>query len=205
MADKPTVFVVDDDPGALRSLCWLIEQADMQARAFASGREFLDVYDPRDTGCLVLDVRMPGMDGLEVQRRLGELGARLPIIFISAHGDVPTCAEAFRAGAFDFLEKPVNDDQLLEHIQRALARAQRQAGMADVSEFARRLGQLTLREREVLDGLTTGKSLKEMAVASNVTVQTIWRHRLNVLQKMEVESDAELIRLATLWDHHQHL
>lgn len=203
MADKPTVFVVDDDPGALRSLCWLIQQADLPVRAFRSGREFLESYDPEDAGCLVLDVRMPELGGLEVQQRLAEQGVRLPIIFISAHGDVPTCAQAFKAGAFDFLEKPVDDAVLLDHIHKALARGEQQKRLGGASEFGARLSQLTPREMEVLDLLISGKSLKEIAIAGNVTVQTIWRHRLSVLQKMGVEGDVELVRVATLWAHQQ--
>jgi FixJ family two-component response regulator len=197
MANKPTVFVVDDDPGALRSLCWLIQQADLPVRAFCSGRDFLESYDPCEEGCLVLDVRMPEMGGLEVQQRLCEQGSGLPIIFITAHGDVPTCARAFKARAFDFLEKPVDDDLLLDHIHGALARAAEQKRPASAAEFATRTSRLTHCEKEVLDLLISGKSLKEIAIVRNVTVQTIWRHRLNVLRKMGVENDVELVRAAT--------
>jgi FixJ family two-component response regulator len=159
----------------------------------------LESYRSEEPGCLVLDVRMPEMNGLEVQQRLGESGASLPIIFISAHGDVPTCAQAFKAGAFDFLEKPVDDAVLLDHIHRALALNEEQKRLGAASEFGARLSQLTPREREVLDQLIAGKSLKEIATANDVTVQTIWRHRLSILQKMAVESDVELVRAATLW------
>ena len=197
MADKPTVYVVDDDPGALRSLSWLIQQEDIHVRAFGSGREFLNAYDPREAGCLVLDLQMPEMDGLEVQRRLREQGIALPIIFLTAHGDVPTCARAFKARAFDFLEKPVDDDILLDHIQRALARAAQQKRPESAAEFAARLSRLTRCEKEVLDLLISGKSLKEIAIVRNVTVQTVWRHRLNMLRKMDVENDVELVRAAT--------
>ena len=122
MSSVPTVYVVDDDPGALRSLCWLIQQADLPVRAFRSGREFLESYDRSEPGCLVLDVRMPEMSGLEVQRILAEDGADLPIIFITAHGDVPTCAHALKAGAVEFLEKPLDGEVFLDHVRRALAR-----------------------------------------------------------------------------------
>jgi FixJ family two-component response regulator len=201
MKDEPTVFVVDDDPGALRSLCWLLRQADVRVRSFSSGREFLAAYRPEQAGCLVLDVRMPGMDGLDVQRALWERGAELPIIFITAHGDVPTCARAFHGGAFDFLEKPVDDDVLLDHIGKAVARDAEQRRQGSARQFAARLGQLTLREKDVLDGLISGKTLKEIAIASNVTVQTIWRHRVAILQKMGVENSVELVRLASRWEH----
>jgi len=199
MADEPTVFVVDDDPGALRSLCWLIQQADLPVCGFPSGRDFLESYDRRKTGCLLLDVRMPEMDGLEVQRRLSEYGIELPILFITAHGDVPTCTKAFKAGAFDFLEKPIDDGILLEHVRKALTRAAEQRRLGSAGEFAARASQLTAAEREVLDLLVSGKTLKEIANLRNVTVQTAWRHRLGIFQKMGVENDLELVRVATVW------
>jgi two-component system, LuxR family, response regulator FixJ len=195
MANKPTVFVVDDDAGALRSLSWLIQQADLPVRVFPSGREFLESYHADDAGCLVLDVRMPELDGLEVQRRLRERHSGLPVIFVTAHGDVPTCTQALKAGALDFLEKPVDGEVLLDHVRDALDRdAQRRA-------FASRLSQLTPSETEVLDMLISGKSLKAIAAASNVTVQTIWKHRLNVYKKMGVENDVGLVRLAAQWEY----
>jgi two-component system, LuxR family, response regulator FixJ len=205
MADRPTVFVVDDDPGALRSLCWLIQQADLPVRAFRSGREFLESYCSHEAGCLVLDVRMPELDGLEVQQRLWERGVQLPIIFITAHGDVPTCAKAFRAGAFDFLEKPVDDGLLLDYIHKALARCAEQKWPCPPAEFASRLVQLTVREKEVLDLLLAGKTLKEIAASKGVTVQTIWKQRGNILQKMGVDNDVELVRAATQWAHERRL
>jgi FixJ family two-component response regulator len=197
MANQPTVFVVDDDPGALGSLCWLIQQADLPVRGFRSGREFLESYRPHEPGCLVLDVRMPGMDGLEVQQRLGDRGIGLPIIFITAHGDVPACAHAFKAGALEFLEKPLDHATLLRHIRTALAREVEQTLQG---EFAARISQLTPSEKEVLDLLISGKTLKEIANVRNVTVQTIWKHRLSILQKMGVQSDLELVRVATQWE-----
>jgi FixJ family two-component response regulator len=197
MANPPTVFVVDDDPGALRSLCWLIQEADLPVRAFRSGREFLESYHPQQPGCLVLDVRMPEMGGLEVQQRLGEHGIGLPIIFITAHGDVPTCAQAFKKGAFDFLEKPLDDQILIEHIHQALARHKRRKRQASAADFDAGVEQLTPREKAVLDMLLSGKILKEIAIVNNVTVQTVWRHRRSIFKKMGVENDVELVRLAT--------
>jgi len=121
MSENPTVFVVDDDPGALESLRWMLQQADFRVKAFRSSRAFLDSYRPEETGCLVLDVRMPEIDGLALQQTLRERQIRLPIIFITAYGDVSTCARAFCGGAVDFLEKPVNEKVLLEHIKRLIA------------------------------------------------------------------------------------
>jgi two-component system response regulator FixJ len=197
MVNKSTVFVVDDDPGALRSLCWLIQQADLPVRGFRSGREFLEAYRPQEPGCLVLDVRMPEMDGLEVQKRLWQRGSGLPIIFITAHGDVPTCAQAFKAGASEFLEKPLDHATLLDHIRAALARGEQQTLQG---EFTARMSRLTPAEKEVLELLISGKSLKEIAGVREVTVQTIWKHRLSILQKMGVQSDLELVRVATRWE-----
>jgi two-component system response regulator FixJ len=201
MANQPTVFVVDDDPGSLRSLCWLIQQADLPVRAFRSGREFVESYRGQEPGCLVLDVRMPEMGGLEVQQYLREHGIGLPIIFITAHGDVPTCAQAFKAGALEFLEKPLNHAVLLKYIRKALAHG---AEHKLRGEFAARVNQLTPSEKEVLDLLISAKSFKEIASARNVTVQTIWKHHLSLLQKMGVQSDLALIRIATQWaDQHR--
>ena len=149
MTGTPTVYVVDDDPGALRSLCWLIQQADLPVRAFHSGREFLDSYRHQSPGCLVLDVRMPEMTGLEVQERLTQDGVDLPIIFITAHGDVPTCARALKAGALEFLEKPLDGKVFLDHVRKALARGTEQKPQGPAAEFAARITQLTPREKEV--------------------------------------------------------
>jgi two-component system, LuxR family, response regulator FixJ len=198
MANEPTVFVVDDDPGALRSLCWLVQQAHLRVRGFHSGREFLKEYHSQqlEGGCMVLDVRMPEMDGLEVQQRLWEDGIGVPIIFITAYGDVPTCVQALKAGALEFLEKPVDHAVLLNHIRNALARS---AEYKQHGKFAAGMSMLTASEKEVFDLLVSGKSLKEIASIRNVTVQTIWKHRLSILQKVGVESDLELIRVATQW------
>jgi two-component system, LuxR family, response regulator FixJ len=196
MADKPTVFVVDDDPGALRSLCWLIQQADLPVRGFRSGRDFLESYRPDEAGCLVLDVRMPEIDGLEVQQRLNERNIGLPIIFITAHGNVPACARAFKAGALEFLQKPVDHVVLLDYIREALARG---ADQKRQREVAARVSQLTPSEKEVLDLLISGKSLKAIAKLRSVSVQTIWKQRLSILQKMGVESDLDLVRIVTEW------
>lgn len=177
-------------------MCWLLQQADLPVHAFRSGQAFLDAFDPQQAGCLVLDVRMPEMGGLDIQQRLQERGIELPIIFLTAYGDVPTCARAFKAGALEFLEKPVDDAVLLSHVRKALARSEdHQPGTA--ADFATQLHRLTPRERGVLDLLIRGNSLKEIASRTGVSVQTVWRHRFNGLKKVGVESDVELVRLAT--------
>jgi len=203
MAGKGTVFVVDDDPGALRSLCWLIQQADLTVRPFRSGREFLESYRPEDTGCLVLDVRMPEIGGLQVQQRLRQQGIGLPIIFITAYGDVATCRQALKEGAFDFFEKPVDEEILLAHIREAIARDVERRREGSTTRFAAGVNRLTPSEKDVLDLLISGKSLKEIASVRNVTVQTISRHRSNILQKVGVENDVELVRIATRWAYEQ--
>lgn len=200
MPTEPTVYVVDDDAGALRSLCWLIQQAGLPVRAFRSGRDFLDAYSGDDPGCLVLDVRMPDLDGLDVQQRLLESRKELPIIFITAHGDVPTCARALKAGAVDFLEKPVDGRELLEHIRATLARERQQADRRRAeAEVAARFNRLTPREKNVLDLLLAGKALKEIAALNDVTVQTVWKQREAIFRKLRVESEVELVRLAGQW------
>jgi two-component system, LuxR family, response regulator FixJ len=199
MTDHSTVFVVDDDPGALESLKWMLQQADYDVKAFHSSKEFLESYRPEDTGCLVLDVRMPEMDGLALQEALRERKVRLPIIFMTAYGDVPTCARAFRGGATDFLEKPVNDRVLLEHIERLIAQEEQRRSNGGENCFGDRKGLLTPTEAEVLESLIQGKSIKEISRARKVSVQTIWRHQMNIFEKIGVESHIELVRLATQW------
>lgn len=199
MVNKPTVFVVDDDPGALRSLCWLIRQADLPVQAFPSGQQFLESYRSENAGCLVLDVKMPEMSGLELQDRLAKDGVDLPIIFITAHGDVPTCAQAFKAGALEFLEKPLDGKVFLDRVRNALARGVEQKRPGSAAELAARMDRLTPSEKDVLDMLIAGKTLKEIAAVNNVTVQTIWKHRVAIHKKMGVENDVELVRLATEW------
>jgi len=198
MTNAYTVYLVDDDPGALRSLSWLISQAGLPVRAFRSGKEFLNSYRSQEPGCLVLDVQMPEMGGLEVQQRLLEAGGRLPVIFVTAFGDVPTCARAFQSGAIDFLEKPFDGAVLLKHVRGALARVaeQRQRELA-ACEIAARTSQLTPREKDVLDMLVAGKTLKEIAADDGVRIETIWKHRVAIFRKMKVENEVQLVRLLT--------
>jgi len=199
VSQNPTVYIVDDDPAALESLRWMIQQADFPVKAFRSGRDFLAACPEEPTGCLVLDVRMPDFDGLALQRAMRERKIRLPIIFITAYGDVPTCARAFRAGAANFLEKPVDDKVLLEHIGRIMSTAHRSHADDDSESFAPRLALLTPTEAEVFDALVDGGSIKEIARLRDVSVQTIWRHQLSIFHKIGVENQLELVRVATEW------
>lgn len=191
----PTVFVVDDDPAALRALCFLLECNGWRVEGFSSADEFLRPWSPDRHGCLLLDVRMPGMSGLELQAALARIGNSLPIIMMSGYGDVPACAQAFRAGAVDFLEKPADHKVLLSRILEAVERdAKRRIAEADNPQFFARLRNLTPREREVMDRLMEGKTLKQIALELNVSVQTSSKHRMKVLEKLRVGNDIELLR-----------
>ena len=189
-----SVFIVDDDEAVRSSLRLLIRSVGLQAQAFASAREFLDAYDARHPGCLVLDVRMPGMSGLELQQELNQRGATIPVVFITGHGDVPMAVEAMQQGAFDFLQKPFRDQDLLDRVQRAMSRdAELRASMAARSEIASRLASLTPREMEVLRLVTRGKANKVVGAELGVSQRTVEIHRAHVMEKMRAGSLAELV------------
>ena len=193
---QSTVFVVDDDEAMRESLTWLIESVGLNVETFSSADEFLKYYYPGRPGCLLLDVRMPGMSGLELQAHLQSQQVTIPVIIITGHGDVPMAVRAMKSGVIDFIEKPFNDEQLLESIRNALSiddtQRDEQAFKADV---ASRLAQLTPRESEVMDMVTAGKSNKEIANALGVSAKTVEAHRAKVMEKMEAGSLAELVRL----------
>jgi len=196
METRPTVFLVDDDESVRDALRWLIESIDLEVETFASATEFLGAFDPARLGCLVLDVRMPGMSGLELQQKLVAQQCRLPIIVITGHGDVPMCVRAFEDGAFAFLEKPVNDQQLLDYIQRAIEASRKQCREMDTrSNLEPRLKRLTVREREVMELMVAGKSMKQIASKLGISVPTCSKHRARVLDKMEAANEVELVRL----------
>lgn len=192
----PVVFVVDDDEAVRASVAMLLESVTLPVETFASGREFLDAWAGDRPGCLVLDLRMPGLSGLELQERLAERGSRLPIIFLTGHGDVPDAVAAMRAGAVDFLRKPFRDQDLLDRIQQALEvdRARRTAA-GERAELAARLERLTPREREVLDRVVAGQPNKQIAAELGVSDRTVEIHRARAMAKMEAASLAELVRL----------
>ena len=195
---KPTVFVVDDDEAICQSLCLLIEDIGLNVKTFGGAREFLAHYDPSQPGCLVLDVRMSGMSGLELQARLRELNMEIPIVIITGHGDVPMAVEAMKAGAMDFIEKPFRDQVLLDSIQRAVELDRRIRAARQQSEgFQSRIEDLTRRERQVMDLLVLGKSNKTIAYELGISQKTVDFHRTNVLAKTEVASVVELVR----WVH----
>ena len=193
-----TVFIVDDDQAVARSLRWLIETVRLQVETFASAQAFLDGYDAAKPGCLVLDVRMPGMSGLELQERLAaRRGYHVPIIFITGHGDVQMAVRAVQAGAFDFVEKPFNDQDLLDRIQRAIAHDAGQRGKeAQRSQLKALFAGLTPREREVLDLVVEGLSNKAIANALGLSAKTVEVHRAKVMEKLHARSLSDLVKMA---------
>jgi len=197
MKDLPqTVFVVDDDDAVRDSLRMLLKSAGVHAEACASAQEFLSSYDASQPGCLVLDVRMPGMSGLEMHHELNLRGVTMPVIFITGHGDIPMAVEAMLPGAFDFLQKPFRDQELLDRVQRALIRdTDNRARLRHTDRIRERLASLSPREREVLDLVTQGKANKMVAGDLGVSQRTVEIHRAHVMQKMEAGSLAELVRM----------
>lgn len=196
MDERPTVFLVDDDRGVRDGLKFLMESVDLSVEAFDSATGFLEAFDSKRPGCLVLDVRMPGLGGLDLQERLGDRGCGIPIIIITGHGDVPMCVRAFEGGAFAFLEKPVNHQQLLDYVQRAIEEDRKNRGSAsEIPDPASRVELLTDREREVMELLAAGKSMKQIASQLSISIPTCSKHRAKVLEKMQAENDVELVRL----------
>lgn len=194
--DAATVFVVDDDPAVRKSLRWLIESIGLRVRTYASGSDFLDEYDPQQPGCLVLDVRMPGMSGLDLQERLCERGRCIPIIVMTAFGDVPMAVRAMKFGAIHFFEKPVKDQELLDHIQTALTEdlKWRERDLQDQS-IRDRYDLLTKRECEVLGHVVDGLSSKEIGGKLGVSFKTIEAHRAKIMKKMAADNVPHLIRM----------
>ncbi len=198
MKDKPAmVFVVDDDAGVRSSIRLLLKSVGIAATPMASAQEFLDAFDPAQPGCLVLDIRMPGMSGLELQQELNRRGAMLPVLFITGHGDVPMAVEAMQHGAFDFLQKPFRDQDLIDRIQKALLRDQEnRASLREHNQVRERLASLTVRERQVLNLLTQGKQNKVMAAELGISQRTVEIHRAHVMEKLGASSVAQLVRMA---------
>jgi two-component system, LuxR family, response regulator FixJ len=190
------IYVIDDDDAMRRSICYLLDSAGWQTRSFASGREFLDQYDGHVPGCLILDVLMPLMGGMEVQHMLNARGIGLPIIFLSAHGDLPMAVQAMKRGAFDFMEKPCKDHELLDAVGRAARQSiQQSLDRQQVSAVQARLNSLTAREREVAECLAAGDCNKTIARKLDISDKTVQVHRHNTMEKLGVHSTAEIARL----------
>ena len=191
------VYVVDDDQGMLDSTLWLLESVGLRAVPFASGQAFLDSYNEDLPACVLLDIRMPGMGGLAVQDALRERGSQLPVIFVSAHADVPIVVRAFRGGAVDFIEKPYNEQLLLDSVQRALRMHSRPVATGpQAADTRNRLAQLTPRERDVLLPLVQGYSNREIAEQLGISVKTVDLYRSRVMKRMQADSLPALVGMA---------
>ncbi len=196
MAEAPLVHVVDDDASVRDSLSLLLESAGFAVRAYDSAPAFLRAASDRQTGCVLTDVQMPELNGLELQRRMSEFGIRLPVIVMTGHGDVPIAVEALKDGALDFLEKPFEEEHLLQAVKEAIAVSQREHDeAAAVADIATRLATLTPREREVLDHLIAGKPNKTIAYDLGSSPRTVEVHRARVMEKMAARSLPELVRM----------
>jgi FixJ family two-component response regulator len=193
---RPHVFVVDDDPSVRKALGRLLRSAGFQTDTFDSAQEFLRHPRYQAPACLVLDVQMPGLDGLELQRSLAEANVALPIVFITGHGDIPMSVRAMKVGAVDFLPKPFEDHQLLTAVRQAIAKdAKTRAGRVEVSTLRRRAESLTSRESEVMTLVATGLLNKQVGHRMGVCEKTVKVHRAQVMRKMQAKSLAELVRM----------
>ncbi len=196
MSDRETVYIVDDDEAVRDAIGMLLETVDIPYAAFPDAQAFLDGAELNRVNCLVLDIRMPGMSGLELQEKLQAMEAEVPIVFITGHGDIPMAVEAMRRGAVDFLRKPFRDQELLDRIQEALsvdANSRHQA--ADVENLQQRVADLTPREQEVFQRVAKGQANKVIAIELGISERTVEIHRSNVMQKTHSRSLADLVRL----------
>jgi two-component system, LuxR family, response regulator FixJ len=202
---KAVVFIVDDDDGVRRAMGALMDSVGYGHAAYASAQEFLRHYNPAQSGCLILDIRMPGMSGLELQQELNKHGYSIPVIFVTGHGDVPMAVEAMKKGAFDFVQKPFRDQDLLDRVNRALqADAEQRQELAGKEEVVHRWSTLTPREREVMALIVEGKANKVIAMDLNLSERTVEIHRARVMEKMKVRSVAQLVKLSLLLPERSH-
>jgi FixJ family two-component response regulator len=193
----PTVFVIDDDPSILKALARLLHSFGLNVATFASPQEFLEKFDPNLHGCLILDVEMPDLNGIELQQKLATLGNELPIIFLTGHGDIPMSVQAMKLGAVDFLTKPVQDHDLIDAIHAALEKDLLSLRTrAELSGIRKRLASLTPREQEVLSHVVSGRLNKQIAADLGTGEKTIKVHRAHLMKKLQVRSVADLVRLA---------
>jgi two-component system response regulator FixJ len=201
MEQAATVYIVDDDAAIRDGLSWLLSSVNLRARAYASADEFLADWDPRRPGCLLLDLRMPGTSGLELQEQLVKAGHRIPIIFLSGHGDVPTAVRAMQAGAAEFLTKPFSERFLLERVQAALEQDIKQRRQQRLNEeVTARYSVLTPREREVLHLVVAGKVNREIAAELSISPKTVELHRSNLMKKMHADSVPSLVAMCLTID-----
>ena len=193
---KPLIHIVDDDEAIRKSLCWLIESVGLETKSYSSAKEFIQNYNDERLGCLLLDIRMPGISGLDLQESLNKLNTLIPIIFLTGHGDVPIAVRAFKNGAFDFLQKPCNDQILLDRINDAIEFHQRKlAEQSELESVKERISSLTKREYQVAECVSHGLQNKEIAKQLGISPKTVEVYRHNALSKMKASSMAELTRL----------
>jgi FixJ family two-component response regulator len=194
---KGTVYVVDDDEAVRDSLQWLLEGKDYRVRCFESAEAFLSRYDTREVACLIADIRMGGMTGLELQNRLLEKNSPLPIVFITGHGDVPMAVDTMKKGAMDFIQKPFNEAQLLDLVERMLERAR--SLFSEHQQAADRdalLSKLTTRESQVLERIVAGRLNKQIADDLGISIKTVEAHRANIMEKLNANTVADLLKIA---------
>ncbi|AYR19561.1 response regulator transcription factor [Alcaligenes faecalis] len=191
------IYVVDDDEAVRDSLRWLLEANGYRVRCFASGEEFLGAYDPTQVAVLIVDVRMPGMSGLELQEALITRKSTIPIVFITGHGDVPMAVSTMKKGAVDFLEKPFNEADLRTTVSRMIEQATTRASQAQAQKSQQEvLGRLTAREQQVLERIVAGRLNKQIAGDLNISIKTVEAHRANIMEKLEVTTVADLMKIA---------
>ena len=194
---KGTVYVVDDDEAVRDSLQWLLEGKDYRVRCFESAESFLSRYDAREVACLIVDIRMGGMTGLELQSRLIEVGSPLPIVFITGHGDVPMAVDSMKKGAMDFIQKPFKEVQLVALVERMLDQAK--DAFAEFQSAASRdalMARLTLREAQVLERIVAGRLNKQIADDLGISIKTVEAHRANIMEKLNANTVADLLKIA---------
>ena len=194
---RGTVYVVDDDEAVRDSVQWLLEGQDFRVRSFESSEVFLARYDPREVACLIVDIRMDGMSGLELQDRLIERNSPLPIAFITGHGDVPLAVDTMKKGALDFIQKPFNEQQLVPLVERMLEQAR--ASFAEQQQAASRdalLAKLTGRESQVLERIVAGRLNKQIADDLGISIKTVEAHRANIMEKLGANTVADLLKIA---------
>jgi FixJ family two-component response regulator len=194
---KGNIYVVDDDEAVRDSLQWLLEGKDYRVRCFDSAESFLSRYDPREVACLLVDIRMPGISGLELQDRLIERKSPLPVVFITGHGDVPMAVTTMKKGAMDFIPKPFKEDELLSVVERMLDQARE--AFADYQHAANRdalMGKLTARESQVLERIVAGRLNKQIADDLGISIKTVEAHRANIMEKLNANTVADLLKIA---------